>query len=305
MRKVGEGDCYYVGVATNESGRSSVEGIFLMTNTTSPKDIVFEITGNLQVNAIRFGYFDQPKGTIPLSSLVDPGLSKVVAFSPVNNVVTAKNCYPFGKGFYSRSTMNENGTEFVRYSAYDASSCESMHLGTSAILAAGGSISLETRNINGRPIKFCLRHDLPGDCLVEEIVPSGVKDEWVTTTYPILPVTNYGDLYLELDDYAVGKEERVNDVGKIEIRSRVEQDNNESIQPGTFYSNNQAYRKGWLGIDADTGTILKHVKVDGWANGWMVPGSVTIAIFYWPQLLEYLGFALLVAMILVIVFKRK
>ena len=49
----------------------------------------------------------------------------------------------------------------------------------------------------------------------------------------------------------------------------------------------QGYDEGWISLD------LQHVKVDGWANGWMVPGSGTATIFYWPQLLEYIGFVFL------------
>jgi hypothetical protein len=49
----------------------------------------------------------------------------------------------------------------------------------------------------------------------------------------------------------------------------------------------QGYDEGWIAPP------IKHVKVDGWANGWIVQGSGEITIFYWPQLLEYLGFGLL------------
>lgn len=50
----------------------------------------------------------------------------------------------------------------------------------------------------------------------------------------------------------------------------------------------QGYDDGWVS------PYLEHLKVDGWANGWMVPaGEHRIVIFYWPQLLEYLGFGLL------------
>ena len=39
----------------------------------------------------------------------------------------------------------------------------------------------------------------------------------------------------------------------------------------------------------------KHVLVNNWENGWTIdPGTNgTIYIFFWPQLLEFLGFALL------------
>lgn len=45
--------------------------------------------------------------------------------------------------------------------------------------------------------------------------------------------------------------------------------------------------------------IQDHVLVNNWANGWVLPmndertNERTIFIVFWPQLLEFLGFALL------------
>lgn len=61
----------------------------------------------------------------------------------------------------------------------------------------------------------------------------------------------------------------------------------------------QGYDEGWISLG------LKHVEVDGWANGWMIPGSGVATIFYWPQLLEYLGFIALGSTVLILIFKRK
>ncbi len=56
----------------------------------------------------------------------------------------------------------------------------------------------------------------------------------------------------------------------------------------------QGYDKGWIGIESfDFAQDLRHVKVDGWANGWEVSQSGEMIIFYWPQLLECLGFVFL------------
>lgn len=55
---------------------------------------------------------------------------------------------------------------------------------------------------------------------------------------------------------------------------------------------NQAYDSGWKAYI--NGTELKeHVKVNNWANGWIVPAGTNgnVRVFFWPQLLEYIGFA--------------
>ena len=49
----------------------------------------------------------------------------------------------------------------------------------------------------------------------------------------------------------------------------------------------QGYDAGWIAPP------IRHVKVDGWANGWIIDHSGEITIFYWPQLLEYFGFGIL------------
>jgi hypothetical protein len=61
----------------------------------------------------------------------------------------------------------------------------------------------------------------------------------------------------------------------------------------------QGYDDGWVSPG------LTHVKVDGWANGWIVPQSGEATIFYWPQLLEYLGFVILGTTIVLVVFRKK
>jgi hypothetical protein len=60
----------------------------------------------------------------------------------------------------------------------------------------------------------------------------------------------------------------------------------------------QAYHKGWLAFyfDGMKPVFLPHVKVNNWANGWEInleEGKV-IYILFWPQVLEFVGFSLLV-----------
>lgn len=61
----------------------------------------------------------------------------------------------------------------------------------------------------------------------------------------------------------------------------------------------QGYDDGWISLG------LPHVKVDGWANGWLIPESGTVTMFYWPQLLEYLGFGFLGMTVLWLILSKK
>ncbi len=67
---------------------------------------------------------------------------------------------------------------------------------------------------------------------------------------------------------------------------------------------NQAYDPGWMAIS--DGKFLEHVKINNWANGWVLPTSnhqSLVTIIFWPQYLEFLGFALLIIAFLIIIFK--
>lgn len=60
----------------------------------------------------------------------------------------------------------------------------------------------------------------------------------------------------------------------------------------------QAYADGWQAWAGKPffGQKLEHVKVNNWANGWLLGenlGEQKIVILFWPQYLEFLGFGLL------------
>lgn len=69
----------------------------------------------------------------------------------------------------------------------------------------------------------------------------------------------------------------------------------------------QGYDAGWIAISIRNLALLEHVKVDGWANGWILRQAQDglIFIFYWPQLLEYFGFGILAATLFGIVIFYK
>jgi len=79
----------------------------------------------------------------------------------------------------------------------------------------------------------------------------------------------------------------------------------------------QGYESGWKAFPTKKITIpilnfqvqipvykqaLEHVKVNGWANGWMVSSDFDqpIAVVFWPQYLQWIGFILLGATFLIL-----
>lgn len=56
----------------------------------------------------------------------------------------------------------------------------------------------------------------------------------------------------------------------------------------------QSFDKGWVAWSG--GKILPHFEVNNWANGWEVDENLegkTVYVFFWPQMLQFLGFGML------------
>ena len=187
------------------------------------------------------------------------------------------------------------------------------------------------KNISGQPLIFWVENLNSRHSDLETYLP---KDStWRTYYFVQPPMDEYGIGYkLHFDNISIGEDRSVNDLGnltvyKIPYRDFVKEKtvyNNKKTEvlsvddvsrPNpTFYKINspvsgtlvlsQSYNDGWIAIN--NGRILPgHVLVDNWANGWQLDGKVTgpIYLFFWPQLLEFLGFILLGGLFLILVLK--
>jgi hypothetical protein len=66
----------------------------------------------------------------------------------------------------------------------------------------------------------------------------------------------------------------------------------------------QGFERGWVAFQVKAKPqILSHLKIDSWANGWMVPSGGTIFVFFWPQLLEWGGMVLAAAFLTRLIFR--
>ncbi|KKU89115.1 MAG: hypothetical protein UY18_C0003G0002 [Microgenomates group bacterium GW2011_GWF2_47_9] len=185
-------------------------------------------------------------------------------------------------------------------------------------------------NKAGRSLKIFLYNAGSGRNDLEYLLDEGKFDQ----TFSLLPFEFLGEYSLNIDTRSFGDytENRLEPVevryfpleqiagAKVGVTKKVE--NNLQIKDvkkaGTWLYRvktdgsgllklSQGYEEGWVGVESfDFTQNLRHVKVDGWANGWVVPeGEGEIVIFYWPQMLEYLGFGLLIGTFIMVFRKTR
>lgn len=138
----------------------------------------------------------------------------------MNTSGNAKSCYQLGTGTYNKTLEQDQINGLVsRYEAKrNASVCDWIQIPTTASLSDGFILSTLTKNREGRPIKTCLKLRPPGICLYEEILPVTKADAWTTVHALLQPLHKANPLWFyELDNYAVGKEVRINEIASIRL----------------------------------------------------------------------------------------
>ena len=240
------------------------------------------------------------------------------------------NCDLKRKGRVSKENLGEK----IVYQANDGGvSCDFFYY-PELSYSKGYILRIKGENKQGRGLKIYLRNVAARRMDLEELLPSGSFDEY----FFILPRSLEGNGYtLTLETRSFGKVASENVVEGIEFYPvpiaalmEVELDtknsslirNNIKInrvrKSGTAWYKidftgsgllvlGQGYEEGWLAylVNGRLPTSkLPHVKVNSWANGWIVPeGEHKIVILYWPQVLQYLGFLILIISLALVVDK--
>lgn len=206
----------------------------------------------------------------------------------------------------------ENIGEAVRFTSVNQRGC--LSFGIPQLLHNNGYlVAVESEHRTGRPLLISFINQTAKHVELETFLNSG-------TNYFILPPLASDGLgytvYLAND--SIGRQETINDIKRIsfykipyqELASQgystlpTESFHNFSVyHPNPAYYRieleksggprtiilNQAYHDGWIALG-----INDHVLINNWANGWIVPENTTrVFLFFWPQLLEWLGFLLL------------
>ena len=201
-------------------------------------------------------------------------------------------------------TINEGSRTAIegamRYKSIDIPLCDYLSFPT-LDHARSYIVEIESRNETGFPMQLCISNNLTSHCdLFEHLQDS---KEFVMERFALLPLRDYGSGYtLNFNNFTIRGRTSVNHIRRITVyslpypnfakASLSEQDN--------MYTNSQAFDPGWI-----TWPARHHVLVNNWANGWTLEGNEkNIVVFFWPQVLEWIGF-LLLPLPLVLLFGKK
>ncbi len=244
----------------------------------------------------------------------------------------AKNCDAFREGLIKKEVIKEDEGKVVRFTSQDSSNCLAIDLFYLS-QKIGYLIKVENRNISGQPLLFYITNQTSKKAVIETYLPKQsnltasyfiippmeeygagytlnfnnlslagqktVNDLGAIKVYPIpyqflkeLKVVNNQvgrDFYssLKKDDFFV-------DHSNTSFYKIAVNDTAFSGLPLTLVLS-QAYHPGWIAWEDKPfiGRKLDHVLVNNWQNGWQLNKAGEVYLFFWPQLLEYLGFIFL------------
>ncbi|MDH5533197.1 MAG: hypothetical protein OEX81_02080 [Candidatus Pacebacteria bacterium] len=239
-----------------------------------------------------------------------------------------RNCDIFDQGNVEKRILEDQ----VLFIANDkASACQGFWL-EKVSTRKSHIISFDYENISGKSQKYYFENLESKQSELENVFTKEKRQfinliSWPTlldSQYSLnLETRSFGDLSSidQLEDISIyqlpyssqwfskikiGKElEKVKNYAQVSLEKKV----------GTFYylinvkSNNeddlivlnQAHHFGWVAYSLDNNKYLNHYLINNWANSWMTNGlSGKVVIFYWPQLLEFLGLFSLVSTFIIL-----
>lgn len=209
---------------------------------------------------------------------------------------------------------------YIEYISEDGSSCDFFTF-PNLSHNNGYIVEIKNKNIDGLPLRVCLANAYTKRC--DQYLALPVNSS-IKSNYILLPPSNDGGYgyNLHIDNYSVGKIPSSNRIYGINIYSfpynwltkivlssddqitkntEVDLVKTKEIVPSLFEVEYRTQNSGIINLDQsyDAGWIMlgnnDHVLVNGWSNGWIIkPGKEEkVYIIYLPQLLEFLGFALI------------
>ena len=228
---------------------------------------------------------------------------------------------------YQERSVEEGGGS-IKYASKDGFVCD-FFLYPNLPHSFGYILEIRSKNVSGLPLRVCLKNNVSGRCDLYVSLPA---NKGFASNYYLIPSGYYGDFgySLELTNLSFGDLITENLLQSVRLLpfsydyisniyyQHSDTERNIKLNNGViilssvkyaapFYKVRtsgegifvlaQSYDKGWLAFNSE-GSILPHRLANSWANGWLLDCTdtadcvQTIHIFYWPQILEFLGLAI-------------
>lgn len=248
-----------------------------------------------------------------------------------------ENCSKNLSGKFSTVVKVEGEKKYVQYQSSNSNPCDFYNLGrfdheTSYL------VSIENRNVLGLPLEFCFGNPLKYKCVNNSYLRK--SKDWNSEVFIIRNQDVGGRTYsVGLFNTALGYDKTQNDLvsvlvfpfpanwvsgirilsnGNVSEKSVTSEVNGKKTFEWLYKINNydnrgvlvlnQSYDNGWIVFCGFKACNSKHLMVNNWANGWTFDSGTNVSnvyIVFWPQLLEYLGLALLVSTLLIFLYKGR
>lgn len=392
LSKEGETSCFFTDTSTESESLSdgysrrtvtiplykqSLNKTWLKLEVLTKAGLVFDEVQLRNVNITQFTTiseqlsFDIPRYPVrniqiaeneTISIELNDTFVKPIIITPLEFSMTNRNCFALGTGIHQQQLLHDPLVGFyIDFRAKNASSCD-YTLIQNKLIQQGAIVQVMSKNIQGRPLRFAIKTDPPGNYLLQDFLSGG--SDWNTDAF-ILPSFSTDTLTpyaMEIDNYAVGIEIRHNALANLTLwpipldwltsirltptkptasRTIAGQDTYVEITASnpTWYTFSlpetahtivlpQMFDPSWKaytiectgnnvqcamkkGLPFLFGKELKnHVLVNNWANGWEIAPATTactissetckpyISIFFYPQLLQWVGFSLVLVPLL-------
>ncbi|PIU02274.1 hypothetical protein COT66_01040 [Candidatus Shapirobacteria bacterium CG09_land_8_20_14_0_10_49_15] len=197
---------------------------------------------------------------------------------------------------YFRKITGADDNQYIEYFSQNGNLCDTFYY-PQLPHNQGYALLVESKNIQGLPIRFCLTNYQTRRCDLDIKLHEGADFK---TQLFLIPPQSTGEkgFDLNLSNYSIGQVPSVNQLKAVKIfpvdyqwLAPIDQKNKR-----LFFD--QSFDSGWLALGWEDGgpKLLKHVLINNWANGWELNNEGQRPwIFFWPQGLEYLGFLVLAA----------
>lgn len=220
------------------------------------------------------------------------------------------------------SVLGGFGAPFIRYESYGEALCDSFEFPVFDH-SSGAVLEIKSRNVIGMPLRVCLTNEYSKRC---DLYVSLAKDKEFTTQYFLIPPMGKGRGYtVNFSNLVFGNSVSINDLEYVALVpfpynllksvhkdiSRVNTHSDTPYSPNSANSSlggsllvyNQSFESGWIAWCGLKPCKTKHVMVNNWANGWVFYNpqegkelmlGKNVIVFFWPQILEYFGFLVLI-----------